>query len=63
LEAAGPLELGLGEPLEVTPARHQLSMRVWPTIIDHGQFKLLSPWSAAAAAAAAAGAAGAGGAL
>src|SRR6185436_11640120 len=38
LEAAGPIDLGLGEPLEIDKTRHQLSNRVWPTIIEGGQF-------------------------
>ena len=44
LEAAGPLDLGLGEPLEITKARHQLSNRVWPMIVEHGRFRLLERW-------------------
>ena len=47
LEAAGPLDLGLGEPLEINQARHQLSNRVWPTIIARGRFHLLERWTAA----------------
>ena len=54
LEAAGPLDLGLGggpgETLEITKARHQLSNRVWPTIIEHGEFHLLARWKDAARA-------------
>jgi branched-chain amino acid transport system substrate-binding protein len=50
LEAAGPIDLGLGEPLEVNKARHQLSNRVWPTIIEGGKFRLLGEWRAAARA-------------
>jgi ABC-type branched-subunit amino acid transport system substrate-binding protein len=60
LESAGPLDLGLdarhgastrpapGEAMEITPTRHQLSNRVWPTIIEHGEFRLLGTWKAAA---------------
>jgi branched-chain amino acid transport system substrate-binding protein len=48
LEAAGPIDLGLGEPLEVNKTRHQLSNRVWPTIIEGGAFRLLGDWRAAA---------------
>ena len=45
LETAGPLDLGLGQPLEVTKARHQLSNQVWPTVVDHGRFRALRSWS------------------
>jgi branched-chain amino acid transport system substrate-binding protein len=45
LETAGPLDLGLGQPLEVTRSRHQLSNQVWPTIVDHGRFRALRNWS------------------
>jgi ABC-type branched-subunit amino acid transport system substrate-binding protein len=50
LETAGPLDLGLGEPLELTKTRHQLSNRVWPTIIDRGKFRALDRWQDAAPA-------------
>lgn len=45
LETAGPLDLGLGQPLEVTRSRHQLSNQVWPTVVDHGRFRALRSWS------------------
>jgi len=45
LETAGPIDLGLGQPLEVTPSRHQLSNQVWPTVVDHGRFRALRSWS------------------
>jgi len=45
LETAGPLDLGLGQPLEVTHARHQLSNQVWPTVVDHGHFRAFRNWS------------------
>jgi len=48
LEVAGPIDLGLGEPMEITKSRHQLSNRVWPTIVDGGQFRLLDHWKDAA---------------
>src|SRR6185503_14704099 len=48
LESAGPIDLGLGEALEVTKTRHQLSNRVWPTIIEGGRFRLLEQWKSAA---------------
>ena len=47
LEAAGPMDLGMGEPLEVNKARHQLSNRVWPTIIEGGKFHPLEQWKTA----------------
>jgi branched-chain amino acid transport system substrate-binding protein len=50
LEAAGPMDLGLGEPVELSKTRHQLSDHVWPTIIEHGQFRLLEHWTDAAGA-------------
>jgi hypothetical protein len=50
LEAAGPMDLGLGEPLEISKTRHQLSNRVWPTIVEGGQFRLLRQWRVAARA-------------
>jgi len=49
LEAAGPMDLGLGEPLEINKQRHQLSNHVWPTIIARGQFRLLARWQDAGA--------------
>jgi ABC-type branched-subunit amino acid transport system substrate-binding protein len=48
LEAAGPMDLGLGEPLEVSKTRHQLSNHVWPMIVEGGKFRLLGQWKAAA---------------
>jgi branched-chain amino acid transport system substrate-binding protein len=50
LENAGPIDLGLGEALEVTKSRHQLSNRVWPTIVKGGRFHLLAQWRDAASA-------------
>jgi branched-chain amino acid transport system substrate-binding protein len=50
LEGAGPMDLGLGETVEVSKTRHQLSNRVWPTIIEGGRFRLLGRWSDAARA-------------
>ena len=50
LETAGPMDLGLGEPLELSKTRHQLSNQVWPMIVDHGEFRLLRDWKSAAAA-------------
>jgi branched-chain amino acid transport system substrate-binding protein len=48
LEAAGPMDLGLGEPLEVSKTRHQLSTHVWPMIVEGGAFHLLGQWKTAA---------------
>jgi branched-chain amino acid transport system substrate-binding protein len=48
LEAAGPMDLGLGELLEVNKTRHQLSNHVWPMIVEGGKFHLLGQWKAAA---------------
>jgi len=48
LETAGPIDLGLGEPLELSKTRHQLSNRVWPMIVERGQFRLLDDWKTAA---------------
>lgn len=50
LEAAGPMDLGLGEPLEVNKTRHQLSNHVWPMVVEGGKFHLLRPWKTAARA-------------
>jgi branched-chain amino acid transport system substrate-binding protein len=44
LENAGPLDLGLGQKLEVTKTRHQLSNQVWPTVIRAGRFQVLASW-------------------
>lgn len=48
LETAGPIDLGLGEPMELSKTRHQLSNRVWPTIVERGQFRALASWKDAA---------------
>jgi len=50
LEGAGPMDLGLGQPVELSKTRHQLSNRVWPMIVEHGQFRMLDHWKAAAPA-------------
>jgi hypothetical protein len=34
--------------MEITKTRHQLSNRVWPMIIERGQFRLLGTWKDAA---------------
>ena len=50
LETAGPMDLGLGERLELSKTRHQLSNQVWPMIVEHGEFRLLQDWKSAAGA-------------
>ena len=47
LETAGPMDLGLDQPLSVTKTRHQLSSRVWPTVVRGGRFRALRNWSEA----------------
>jgi ABC-type branched-subunit amino acid transport system substrate-binding protein len=47
LETAGPLDLGLGNGLQFSPTRHQLSDQVWPTIVEGGGFRALQNWSEA----------------
>ena len=44
LESSGPMDLGTGAPLLLTKARHQLSDRVYPTIIRGGKFRALHHW-------------------
>jgi branched-chain amino acid transport system substrate-binding protein len=44
LETSGAMDLGTGAPLSLTPADHQLSHRVWPTIIRGGKFRALRHW-------------------
>jgi ABC-type branched-subunit amino acid transport system substrate-binding protein len=50
LEGAGPIDLGLGEPLELSKTRHQLSNHVWPTLVEGGRFRLLDHWTSVAGA-------------
>jgi ABC-type branched-subunit amino acid transport system substrate-binding protein len=50
LETAGPMDLGLGERLELSKTRHQLSNQVWPMIVARGEFRLLRDWKSAAGA-------------
>lgn len=38
LEGLGNFEIGLGEPLHLSPQEHQASHRVWPTILRNGKF-------------------------
>jgi branched-chain amino acid transport system substrate-binding protein len=44
LESSGPMDLGTGARLLLTKARHQLSDRVWPTIVRGGKFRALHHW-------------------
>jgi len=37
LEGLGTFDLGLGVPLELSPARHQACSQVWPTVIRGGR--------------------------
>lgn len=36
-EGLGAFDLGLGQPLLITPDQHQVSHAVWPTLIDEGR--------------------------
>ena len=38
LEKLGQFDLGLGEPLNLSPNEHQASHRIWPTILKDGGF-------------------------
>ncbi len=44
LEQLGSFDLGLGEPLRLSPQEHQASHRVWPTRISHGKVEPIE-WS------------------
>ncbi len=45
LERGAPLDLGLDAPAALSKERHQLSDRVWPTVVHHGRFASLTSWS------------------
>lgn len=45
LEGGEPLDLGLGEPCTLSKTKHQLSSRVWPTVVKHGRLVALRAWS------------------
>jgi len=45
LEQGKPIDLGLGETHPLSKTRHQISDRVWPTVIKHGRFEQLDHWS------------------
>jgi ABC-type branched-subunit amino acid transport system substrate-binding protein len=38
LEGLGQFDIGLGEPLSLSPTGHQASHRIWPTILKDGAF-------------------------
>ena len=38
LEGLGDFEIGLNEPLHLSPQEHQASHRIWPTILRNGKF-------------------------
>jgi ABC-type branched-subunit amino acid transport system substrate-binding protein len=45
LEAGSPLELGIGPLTPLSKARHQISDRVWPTVLHGGRFHAITSWS------------------
>jgi len=45
LESGLSLDLGLESPLRLSVAQHQLSHRVWPTVIRNGSFHTLARWT------------------
>ena len=45
LEQGPALDLGLGETHPLSKTRHQISDRVWPTVIKRGRFEQLDNWS------------------
>jgi len=45
LEAGGSLELGIGEVTPLSKTRHQISDRVWPTVLRRGHFHAVENWS------------------
>jgi branched-chain amino acid transport system substrate-binding protein len=44
LESLGRFDIGLGEPMHLSPTDHQASHRVWPTVLKEGRF-LPFQWS------------------
>lgn len=44
-ENGGSFDLGLGTTHQLSKSRHQISDRVWPTVIRHGRFEELRDWS------------------
>ncbi|MET0342844.1 MAG: ABC transporter substrate-binding protein [Polyangiales bacterium] len=45
LERGAPIDLGLEAPARLSKERHQLSDRVWPTVIHRGRFASLASWT------------------
>lgn len=45
LESGAPLDLGLGVEHRLSKTEHQLSHRVWPTVIRGGRFVSLARWT------------------
>ena len=45
LEAGAPLDLGIGPLPPLSKTRHQISDRVWPTVLHGGRFQALKSWS------------------
>jgi ABC-type branched-subunit amino acid transport system substrate-binding protein len=44
LERGAPIDLGFGDPATLSPREHQLSHRVWPTVIRQGRFQSVASW-------------------
>jgi len=45
LESGPPLDLGIGPLAPLSRTRHQISDRVWPTVLHGGRFRALNSWS------------------
>jgi ABC-type branched-subunit amino acid transport system substrate-binding protein len=45
LEQGAAIDLGVGQTFQLGKTRHQISDRVWPTVIKHGRFEPLQHWS------------------
>lgn len=45
LEKLGSFDIGSGGKLMLSPAEHQASHQVWPTIIRNGKFQALTDWT------------------
>lgn len=46
LEGGAPIDLGLEAPAQLSKLHHQLSDRVWPTVIHRGRIASVGSWSA-----------------
>ena len=44
-ETGGAFDLGLGISHQLSKTRHQISDKVWPTVIEHGHFEPLRTWA------------------